>query len=163
MTKPTRPDRPGRTPIQWQEYFRRAGILVEVLDAAKSGQARATILGNFLSQNQGREVPITIGGRTGRARLCVEEGGKRQRRYYFQIAWDEAPPPDSVPPEKAPLTDGLADEPGPTSAGQSAPAIATSRFSPAASPLPVEGLLPAPAGPDQETPAEAEGNQEAWS
>jgi hypothetical protein len=159
----SRGERPGRAPHQWEEYFRKAGVQVEALDAAKSGQARATILGNFLSQNQGREVSITIGGRTGRARLCVEEGGKRQRRYHFHVAWDEAPPPDSAPPEKAPLTDGLADEPRPTSAGQSAPAIAASRISPAASPFPVEGLLPAPAGLDQKTPTEADGNQEAWS
>jgi hypothetical protein len=163
MKKPSHPDRPGRTPNQWEQYFRRAGIQVEALDAARSGQARATILGNFLSQNQGRDVPIQVGGRSGTARLRVEEGGKRQRRYHFQVAWDEAPPPDSAPPEKAPLTDGLADEPGPASAGPSAPPIATSSSSPAVSPLPVEGLLPAPAGPDQETPAEAEGNQEAWS
>jgi hypothetical protein len=163
MTKPTRPDRPGRTPGQWQEYFRRAGILVEALDAAKSGQARATILGNFLSQNQGRVVPIQAGGRSGTARLCVEEGAQRQRRYYFQVAWDEAPPPGPVPPKEAPLTDGLADEPGPASEGQSAPAIVTPGISAAATPLPVEGRLLAPAGPDRETPAEAEGNQEAWS
>ena len=42
--------------------------------APGAATARATILGNFLSQNQGREVPIQVGDRSGRARLCVDAG-----------------------------------------------------------------------------------------
>jgi hypothetical protein len=73
----------------WEDHFRTAGVLVEELDRVRSAQARATILGNFLSQNQCREVAIKAGDRSGRARLCVAGGDGKPRRYYFAIAWDD--------------------------------------------------------------------------
>src|SRR5689334_10814994 len=100
---------PGLIPSEWEDLFRKAGIQVDALDAAKSHRARATLLGNFLAQNLDREVPIEVDGRPGMARLRVADAGKRQRRYYFEIRWETGTPPD---PRADPETDG--EPPAPT-------------------------------------------------
>ena len=164
MKNATHDDKPGRTPNQWEEYFRRARVQVEALDATKSDQGRATILGRFLAQNQGREVPISVGGRPGKARLCVEPGGKRQRLYSFQITWDEAPPPGTPPPAEVDLTDGLDDGPGPPKDGAVTSAVPSSLPPPSVPAPPPTVTSSQPAGPGEDSSLTAKsGNQESWS
>ena len=107
----------GLFPSEWEDLFRRAKVQVEALDAARSERARATLLGSFLSQNIGREVPIEVKGRTGKARLLAVDAGKKQRRYWFEITWDEEQPADvrqEPVPDAEPITptrNGAADPP----------------------------------------------------
>jgi hypothetical protein len=107
----------GLPPSKWEDIFRRAKVQVEALDAARSERARATLLGNFLSQNIDREVPIEIKDRTGKARLLAVDAGKNQRRYWFEITWDEERPADvrqePVPDTKpiTPTRNGAAEPP----------------------------------------------------
>jgi hypothetical protein len=159
MNDPKQNEAPGLPPGKWEGHFRTAGVLVEELDRVRSAQARATILGNFLSQNQGREVTIKAGDRSGRARLCVAGGDEKPRRYYFAIAWDGTsntdPSDTSSATRPAALDDGLGhpvmEEPG------------------AALPLPPEAArdgMAAPARPGRgHIPPDREGaaNQEGWS
>ena len=158
MKDPKHNEATGLPPAKWQDHFRTARVLVEELDGARSAQARATILGNFLSQNQGREVPIKAGDRSGRARLCVAGGDGKPRRYYFAIAWDktlESDPSDtSSAMRAAALDDGLG-HPVTVERGAAPPV-------PLASP---RDDVPAPAPPGRgHTPAdrEAMANQEDW-
>jgi hypothetical protein len=76
----------------WEMYFRKAAVRVEELDVAKGNRARAIRIGNFLSPNVGREVPIEAKGRTGRAVLRLEEGRSKQKLYFFEVTWDDAVP-----------------------------------------------------------------------
>ena len=75
---------------KWESLFKKAGIETERLDAAKSEKARTTILGNFLAQNVGREVPIEHKGITGKATLRMEVGRGKQKQYWFEVRWDGA-------------------------------------------------------------------------
>ncbi len=95
---------PGLIPSRWEPHFRKAGIQAEEINGARSAQAKATLLGNFLAKNQGREVPIQVGDRSGRARLRASEG--RPRRYFFEIAWD-GPAPAKPGTSVVGLDDGL--------------------------------------------------------
>jgi hypothetical protein len=158
MKDPVHNEAPGLPPGQWEGHFRTAGVLVEELDGVRSAQARATILGNFLSQNQGREVPIKAGDRSGRARLCVAGGDGKPRRYYFAIAWDgtlESDPSDTFTATRAAeLDDGLgraAEEP------ETSPPVAPAQ--------PPDGV-PAPARPGRghiPPDRDAAANEEDWS
>ena len=158
MKDPKQNEVTGLPPAKWQDHFRTARVLVEELDGARSAQARATILGNFLSQNQGREVPIKAGDRSGRARLCVAGGDGKPRRYFFAIVWDKSsntdPSDTSSATRAAELDDGLgraAEEP------ETSPPVAPAQ--------PPDGV-PAPARPGRgHTPPDrqAAANQEDWS
>jgi hypothetical protein len=159
MKDPKQNEATGRPPGEWEDHFRTARVLVEELDGARSAQGRATILGNFLSQYQGRVVHIKAGDRSGRARLCVAGGEGKPRRYYFEIAWDNpsnTDPSDTSPATRpAALDDGLGhpvkEQPGavpplpPTSPRDGEPAPAR----------PGRGHIP----PDREAAA----NREDWS
>jgi hypothetical protein len=79
----------GKPAAEWDKYFRQAGILTDKLESTKSARAKNTVLGNFLAQNVGREVPIEVKGRTGKARLCCKHGRANQKRYYLQVTWDK--------------------------------------------------------------------------
>ena len=78
----------GLSASDWEQLFRRAGIEVEKLDAAKSKRAKVTILGNWLARNADREVAITVGDRTGKARLLIREGRSKKKCYVFEVHWD---------------------------------------------------------------------------
>ena len=143
----------GLSPSKWEDMFRRAKVQVEALDAAKSERARATLLGSFLSQNIGREVPIEVKGRTGKARLLAVDAGKKQRRYWFEITWDEERPAD-VRQEPVPDTKPIT----PTRNGAAEP--------PALRPQPKEASVdqPAASGTIATDPgASGAGNEEDWS
>jgi len=143
----------GLSPSKWEDMFRRAKVQVEALDAARSERARATLLGSFLSQNIGREVPIEVKGRTGKARLLAVDAGKKQRRYWFEITWDEEQPADvrqEPVPDAEPIT--------PTRNGAADP--------PARRPRPREASVdqPAASGTIATDPgASGTGNEEDWS
>jgi hypothetical protein len=79
----------GKPAAEWGRYFRQAGVLADKLENTKSARAKNTVLGNFLAQNVGREVPIEVRGRTGTARLCCKHGRANQKRYYLQVTWDK--------------------------------------------------------------------------
>jgi hypothetical protein len=66
-------------------------VEVERLDAAKSAQARATIIGNFLARMVGREVSIEVDGRTGQATLRKAQGRSNKQLYYFEVVFDDGP------------------------------------------------------------------------
>lgn len=83
---------------EWESLFTKAGIEKDRLEAAKSAKARATILGNFLAQHVGREVPIEINGKSGTATLCMELGRAKSKNYYFKVRWDKL---DDTKPDKA--------------------------------------------------------------
>jgi hypothetical protein len=84
----------GLPASEWVALFRKAGVQLDALESAKSHHARATLLGNFLAMNLGREVPIEVDGRMGTACLRSVDAGKRQRRYFFEVRWDGEPPAD---------------------------------------------------------------------
>ena len=65
----TKHEKNGLPAGKWESLFKKVGIEKEKLETTKSEAARRTIIGNFLSQNVGREVPIEINGRTGKATL----------------------------------------------------------------------------------------------
>jgi hypothetical protein len=157
MKDPKQNEVTGLPPAKWQDHFRTARVLVEELDGARSAQARATILGNFLSQNQDREVPIQVGDRSGRARLCVAGGDGKPRRYYFAIAWDgtsNTDPSDTASAKRpAVLDDGLGRD-----------AAQEHGASPSVPPESPRDGVPARPGRGQIPPdREAAANQEDWS
>ena len=104
----------GLPASEMENVFRRAGILIESLNAAKSTQAKSTRLGTFLSQNVGRSVPVEINGRTGTATLrCIQRRSK-SKRYLFEIRWD-SPVAESSGPSGCPTgspTPGSPSSPG---------------------------------------------------
>lgn len=77
-----------KTAKDWEPYFRKANVRVEDLDASKSSRSKTIKIGQFLSPNVGREVPIQVGDRSGKAVLRVEEGHAKEKRYFFEIMWD---------------------------------------------------------------------------
>lgn len=80
---------PGLSATDWEPLFRKAGVEIEKLDAAKSKKAMETLLGNWLARNADREVAITVGKRTGKARLRIHKGRAKRKSYVFEICWDE--------------------------------------------------------------------------
>jgi hypothetical protein len=151
-------DGPGLPPGKWEDHFRKAGVRVEDLNGARSGQARATILGNFLSQHQGREVPIQVGDSTGRACLRVT-GETRPRRYYFEISWDTPLISDSTATQPAEGPSELDDGLGPTVTNEPdvAPPITPAPPPEAESASQGTGRGQGPAGRG------TSGNEEAWA
>ncbi len=82
---------------KWEPLFKKAGVEKERLEAAKSEKARTTILGNFLAQNVGREVPVEVNGQTGKATLHMIIGRAKQKQYLFEVVWDK---PEDKRPDK---------------------------------------------------------------
>jgi hypothetical protein len=103
-----RTDVSGLSATDWGPLFRKAGVEIEKLDAAKSKQATATLLGSWLARNADREVAITVGDRTGKARLRIRKGRSKQKFYVFEVNWDEVDGDEArgpeVPPGSMPTT-----------------------------------------------------------
>lgn len=93
------------TAAKWVRFFEAAGVMSDVLAAARGEQARAIAVGKFLSGKVGREVPITIGGRTGKAILRAAEGRSRQKSYYFEDVWDSSKQTRPAPAKKSRAAD----------------------------------------------------------
>jgi hypothetical protein len=104
----------GCTPKDWEPVFAKAGVLVEELAATKSSRGRATKIGQFFGPLLGREVPIQVKGRTGKAVLRVDEGRAKERRYVFEISWDGVAtydtPSGDASSEKVHIESGKVDE-----------------------------------------------------
>lgn len=88
-------------PKKWEPFFRRADVRVEDLDASKSNKGKIIRMGRFLSPNVNREVPIDVNGRTGKAVLRVEEGRSKEKRYFFEVTWDDETPAAPALPKKS--------------------------------------------------------------
>lgn len=90
MSKPKKQKLPAS---EWLPYFEEAKVLAEELEKCKSERARAIKLGQFLGPMLGREVPVQVGDRTGKAVLRVEEKKHaKAKEYFFEVAWDFEPP-----------------------------------------------------------------------
>ncbi len=90
MSKQTKHKLPAK---DWLPFFEAAGILSEELEACKSERSRAIKLGQFLSTKVGREVPIQVGDRTGKATLESDMDRANTKVYYLRVVWDTPPPP----------------------------------------------------------------------
>jgi hypothetical protein len=93
----TRHNQAGLPVSEWEPLFKKAGIAREKLEAAKSTRAKTTTLGNFLSQNVGREVPIEVNGQTGKAKLCMTLGRAKKKLYRFEVTRDAEDKKNHVP------------------------------------------------------------------
>ena len=89
MSEPKKDKLPA---TDWLPYFKEAGIRVDELDQCKSEHSKAIKLGQFLSPKVGREVPVQVGGRTGRAVLRVEQDRAKTKLYYLEVRWDSPDP-----------------------------------------------------------------------
>jgi hypothetical protein len=82
----------------WERFFHKAGVRTEELGGCKGRRAKSIRIGQFLSPLVGREVPIEVRGRTGRAVLRSVPGRSRTKRYVFEIVWDEPPSAEAAEP-----------------------------------------------------------------
>lgn len=93
-----RPDPDRALPAtKWVPLFDSAELLDSVAGDAKTPRARGIRLGQWLGARVGRVVPVCQGGRTGTAVLRAVALRANEKRYYFEVAWDESPPPDPPP------------------------------------------------------------------
>jgi len=127
---------------EWFNIFRGAKVEIERLDAAKSAQARATIMGSFLARMLGREVRIEVDGSTGRATLRMAPGRGNKKLYWFDVSFDGDQPGDD--------TQSPSDKGAPRKLPRDVPKKpqVESRYSPI-NRRPAPGMVPA-------------GNNEAW-
>ena len=94
---------------EFEKIFLKAYVLTDALSNAKSAKSKATKIGNFLTSKVGREVPINVNGRTGKATLCMRQGRARQKVYFFEVLWD-SPNTDAeviTTQTNTPLDDGV--------------------------------------------------------
>jgi hypothetical protein len=80
----------GLPAAEFEQIFRKADVLTPGLDSAKSASAKAIRIGKFLAPNIGREVPISVNGHTGTAKLCMTQSRAKQKLYYFDVRWSDA-------------------------------------------------------------------------
>lgn len=73
----------------WEAYFRKAKVRIDDLEACKSSKSRTIKIGLFLSPNVDRAVPIEFKGRTGKAVLRVVKDRAKEKRYFFEVTWDD--------------------------------------------------------------------------
>ncbi len=96
--KPTaivRPDPDRALPAtKWAPLFISAELLEAVVGDAKTPRARAIRLGQWLGARVGRPVAVCHDGRSGTATLRAVALRSNEKRYYFEVAWDESQPPD---------------------------------------------------------------------
>ena len=88
MSNSTPKSDPGLSAKGFEDIFQKAGVLADGLDGAKSAAAKATRIGKFLAPNVGREVPISVNGRSGKAKLCMSQVRSNQKLYHFEVRWD---------------------------------------------------------------------------
>lgn len=150
MNGNTKEIEPGLPPGEFENIFRKAGVLTDGLDVAKSANSKAMRMGKFLAPNVGREVTISVNGRTGKAKLCMSQGRAKKKLYHFRVVWDD-PDANATGTNKAPvhveLDDGL-DVPGGTN---------TAMDGTKTDQAPV-----AEAAGDQQTEPTVAGNEEQW-
>jgi len=147
----------------WLPFYALAGLDKKELTEAKSGHAKAVLVGQLLSPNVGRVFPIRVGDRAGRARLMVREGRSRAKHYFFAVVWDEVEPATEDTKDDPPASEAKGARPKTKPAGTSP---ATRATKPTACrtqtkpPRPKPGTQ-APARPAKNSSG-AGGNGEAW-
>ncbi len=99
--KPNSTPKPERAlpAAKWVPIFDAAGIAPPAPGDAKTPHARAIKVGQWLSAKVGRETPVCIKGRHGKAVLRVIGVRSNEKRYYFEVTWDSVPPPEPSPPK----------------------------------------------------------------
>jgi hypothetical protein len=90
---PAKPDR-ALPAAKWVPILDAAGLTPQALADAKTPHAKAIKLGQWLSAKVGREMPVCVGGRNGKAVLRVIGARANEKRYYVEITWDRAQKPD---------------------------------------------------------------------
>jgi len=94
--KPKRKELPVPEPalpaMQWLPILDAAGLTPPTLGDAKTPHARAIKLGQWLSAKVGREIPVCFRDRNGKAVLRVIGVRANEKRYYFEITWDDPTP-----------------------------------------------------------------------
>ena len=108
MSGNTMESRAGLPAKEFEKLFRKAGVFTDGLDSAKSANAKATRIGKFLTPYVNQIVPICVGGRTGRATLCMCQARAKQKLYYFEVRWDDADVATPTTSSQITLDDGLA-------------------------------------------------------
>ncbi len=170
----------GCSAKDWEQIFIKAGVLAEELAAAKGCRAKATKIGRFFGPMPGREVPIQIKGRTGKAVLRVEEARAKERRYYFEVTLDEKTLPASTMASDAaarePTEEDVQGTPATTDSLETEAELArpqqsqrTSATSSRQQRDPASGAATwtapadgAPEAPESQAPVRQHGNQEDW-
>ena len=112
MSSNVDPAKIGLPASDFEPIFRKARVLVEELDGAKGASDKASKIGRYLAAQVGREVTLSVNGRTGTARLCVHPTRANKKLYYFRVRWDEPADGGNVDVEEsttAELSDGLAE------------------------------------------------------
>jgi hypothetical protein len=84
-----RPAGLGLRASEWLSIFHGAGVETERLEATKSEQGRATIIGSYLARMVNREVRIEVDGRSGKATLRTGPGRGGKNLYWFEVAFDD--------------------------------------------------------------------------
>ncbi|MBA4192401.1 MAG: hypothetical protein C0467_30910 [Planctomycetaceae bacterium] len=124
----------------WLPFFVKADILAKALTGAHSMKAKTIKIGQFLSPNVNRTVPIQVRGRSGHATLRVKLGKAKSKLYFFEVTWD-SPETTEKKPKKASAVKG--------------PTVAKAPPSKAASTKPQTSTKPAAKGLKP-------GNDEVW-
>jgi hypothetical protein len=75
---------------KWLPIIDAAGITPPGLADAKTQRARAIKVGQWLSAKVGREMPVSISGRDGKAVLRVFGARANEKRYYIEVTWNQA-------------------------------------------------------------------------
>jgi len=88
----------GLPAAKWIPVFDVAGVVPPSFVDAKTPHAKTIKVGQWLSSKVGRELPISVNGRTGKAVLRVIGARANEKRYYFEITWATAVQPQPAPP-----------------------------------------------------------------
>ncbi len=115
----------------WLPFFVEADVLTQALTETHSAKAKTIKIGQFLSPNVGRTVPIQVNGRSGHATLRVEsQKHAKSKRYYFEITWD-APEPSGkkLNANKKAKAGKKPTEPQPTSSKAALPKVPSTKKS----------------------------------
>jgi hypothetical protein len=73
--------------------FVKANVLSKAMADTGSAKGKAVKIGQFLTPNVNRTVPIQVKGRSGRATLRAQAGTRgKEKLYYFEVSWDVADP-----------------------------------------------------------------------
>ncbi len=91
----------GKLPAaDWLPLFAKADVLTKSLSETHSMKAKTIKIGQFLSPNVNRTVPVQVRGRSGHATLRVKPGKAKSKLYFFEVIWD-SPETTEKKPKKA--------------------------------------------------------------
>jgi hypothetical protein len=79
----------GRAAGDWVDLFVGAGVRADELIGPGGTRSKSIKIGQFFTPLVGREVPIEVKGRRGTAVLRAEMGRAKEKRYYFEVRWEQ--------------------------------------------------------------------------